>query len=94
MSTYKNISRETTDHISCISTTLHFSCTVHNIWHRLRSDRMKVEALGGHKPQDHYLFYTTAHGKAIGRPWYDKIPFYIHHAIPKRCLSAKSAPKT
>ena len=66
MTTYKNISRETTDHIWCIPTTLHFSCTVHNIWHRSSLDRMKVEVLGGHKPQVCHLFYTTAYGKAIG----------------------------
>ena len=93
MSTYKNISRVTTDHTWCISTTLQFSCAVHNIWHRSRLDRMKAEALGGHNPQDRHLFYTTAYGKSIGRPRYDRIPTYTHHAIPKRCLSPKSAPK-
>ena len=55
---------------------------------------MKVEALGGHKPQDCHLFYTAAYGKAIGWPQYNKIPTYILHAIPKRCFSPKSAPKT
>ena len=94
MSTYKNISRETTDHTWYISTTLHFSCTAHNIWHRSRLDLMKVEVLGGHKPQDCDLFYTAAYGKAIGWPQHDKIPTYIHHATPKRCFSPKSAPKT
>ena len=57
-------------------------------------DLMKVEALGGHKPQDCHLFYTAAYGKAIGWPQYDKIPTYIHHAIPKRYLSPYSLPKT